>query len=150
MADTDTNLLPQNSSNELISGQKPAKKAKTNKRLLEKAFPAEYIKQGLNGTRAYKALRPKTKLSNAREYASTLIAKPNVIKAIEALLPSEEETMAVLKDVYATEREDNISYKDLHKFWETDLKLRGKLKEGNTNNVQVNMVVDNTTTHAKQ
>ena len=93
-------------------------------------------------------IKKTTSYHTARVEGSRALANPAIQKGIEALLPSEEKTMEVLKDVYDAEREDKVSYKDLHKFWETDLKLRGKLKEGNTNNVQVNMVID-TTTHAK-
>ena len=114
---------------------------KKNREMLEKAFPAEYIKQGLNGTRAYKALKPSIKLANARQQASLLIAKPHIQKSIEALLPKEEESMKVLTDVYEAEREHKISYKDLHKFWETDLKLRGKLKDNSNTTVNVGVVI---------
>lgn len=107
--------------------------------LLIKAFPAAYVASGLNGTHAYKSIKKRSKLSTARAEAPGILAIPSVQKAIEALLPSEDETMQVLRDAYSAKREDTMSYKDLHKFWETDLKLRGKLKDtgGNTTNVAI-------------
>ena len=130
----------------IVEPIKRERKPKMNRMMLEKAFPAEYIKQGLNGTQAYKALKPRIKLANARQQASLLIAKPHIQKSIEALLPSEEKTMSVLSDVYEAEREGKITFKDLHKFWETDLKLRGKLKDKETSGVSIAMQF-NTTPH---
>lgn len=114
----------------------------TNKvKQLDKTFPVEYVKNGLNGTKAYKALRPNTNNAVAAVASTRLLKKDNVRKSIEALLPSEEKTMQVLREAYEAPKEKSISYKDLHKFWETDLKLRGKLQEKTQGTVNVGIII---------
>ena len=126
---------------------------KINAATLEKAFPKAYIENNLNGRRTYKALKGNhIKDTTAGVEASKILAKPSVRKSIEALLPSEEKTMEILSDVYEARREKILSYKELHKFWETDLKLRGKLKEKGDSKTNIGIYVGgpaNTTTHVE-
>jgi len=150
--DTPTiNQADSNAPQTIVERQKPPKRIKTGRMYLERAFPKAYIDNGLNGTKAYQSIKKTKNAKVATVSATRLLSKASVQKGIEALLPSEEETMKVFKEVYAAEREEILPYKDLHKFLVTDLQLRGKLKDNNSTNVQVNMVIDgNTTTHDKQ
>src|SRR3990167_4333569 len=150
MPDTDINQADSNALETIIERQKAAKRQKTGRKYLESAFPKAYIDNGLNGTKAYQSIKKTKNAKVATVSATRLLSKASVQKGIEALLPSEEETMKVFKEVYAAEREEVLPYKDLHKFLVTDLQLRGKLKDNNSTNVQVNMVIDgNTTPYAK-
>ena len=114
---------------------------KKNRELLEKHFPQAYIDAGLNATKAYKAIKRSTSPATARVEGSKALANPAIQRSIEALLPKEEETMKVLSDVYKQEREKVITFKDLHKYWETDLKLRGKLNDKSSNTVNVGIII---------
>lgn len=127
---------------EEIKEEAKPKTAKNNRRYSEKAFAVEYVKNGMNATQAYKKIRPSVKLSTANVEGTRALAKPSVKREIEALLPKEEETMRVLTDIYNAKREEKIQYKDLFKYWETDLKLRGKLQERNANTTNVAIVID--------
>ena len=111
--------------------------------LLERQFPKAYIENGLNATKAYMELKAPKSYKTATVEGSKLIAQPNIKRAIEDLLPKEEETMRILSDVYAAPREKELSYKELHKFWETDLKLRGKLKDKAQNEVNIGIFGSN-------
>ena len=102
--DTDTNNQPQseqtaaqNNTNDThtIKGnnnkpdktrarQKTAKRI--NKQTLEALFPAKYIENGLNGTKAYQAIKPHVKDTTANVEASRVLAKPNVQAALQELL----------------------------------------------------------------
>lgn len=110
--------------------QKPPKRiTKNRKDFLQEGFPAQYIKEGLNGTRAYKALKPSVKLSTARAEAPGILALPSVQKAISELLPSVEEELGIISKALSTPKPNKIDWKDTHKFVETRLKLRGLLKD---------------------
>jgi hypothetical protein len=52
---------------------------------LQDTFVKEYVKNGFNATQAYLKAHPGTKLSNASQYGSELIRKPQVHCEIEAL-----------------------------------------------------------------
>lgn len=115
---------------------------KKNRELLERQFPLEYIANGLNGTRAYKAIKVNATEQTARVEASRLLAKPNIQKTILELLPSDEVESRVIKQALSTKPRKEMSWGEKHRYLETSLKLKGYLKDNsNTNNIQVNMVI---------
>ena len=61
-------------------------KVKANRAILEAAFPREYVRNGLNATKAYKALKQSTTILTARVEGSKMLAKPSVQRSISELL----------------------------------------------------------------
>ena len=104
---------------------------KKNNKIVEKAFAAEYVANGLNGTQAYKALRPAVSNKVASVTATRMLAKASTQKAIAELLPDVGEELEVISEALQTERPKTIDWKDTHKFIETRLKLRGLLDKNN-------------------
>ena len=119
--------------------------ARKNNTLIEKAFAAKYVANGLNGTQAYKELRPSASSKVASVQATRLLAKDSTQRTIEALLPDVEEELEVITEALHTERPKTIDWKDTHKFVEMRLKLRGLLdKSNNTKPISIGVFVNNT------
>ena len=126
---------------------KPAVKHKRNRELLEEAFPVEYIKQGLNGTRAYKAIKQRQGIvmadDSARAMASQTLSKLSVQERIRALLPSEEVEAGVIRDALLSKPKHAITFGEKHKYLETSLKLKGLLKTSDDKpSVQVGIIIE--------
>ena len=116
---------------------------RSNKKNLEYAFPKAYIEQGLNGTKAYKALKPSAKESTARAESSRVLAKPNVQERILELLGDGTKESEVIKQAISAPKPKKIDWRDAHKFIETSLKLRGLLKDNAAStNTQVNLILN--------
>lgn len=122
-------------------------KPRSNQVLLEEAFPIEYVRQGLNGTAAYTAIKkargeritPKT----AGVLASRQLAKVSVQERIRALLPSEEVEAGVIRDALLSRPKSPITYGEKHKYLETSLKLKGLLKANEDKpSVQVGIIIE--------
>jgi len=97
---------------------------------LERVFAQEYVKNGMNGTKAYKAIRPHVTNESARSTAPTLLAKASVQKGILELLPSDDVEAGVIREALSAGRKDkSIEWRDIHKFLETSLKLKGYLQD---------------------
>lgn len=117
--------------------------ARKNNKITEEAFAAAYVANGLNGTQAYKSLRPDTSNQVAGVQSTRLLKKDNVVKSIEALLPSVEEELKVIAEALGTPRPKTIDWKDTHKFVETRLKLRGLLdKSDKSKSVNVGVFIN--------
>ena len=117
--------------------------SKKNKQLLHNAFPAAYIESGLNGSKAYKAIKVHAKDTTARTEASKLLATPNIQERIKAMLPSEEVEGRVITQAITAEIKEDMTWKDKHKYLETSLKLKGLLKTANDKpSVQVGIIID--------
>lgn len=120
---------------------------KRNSLALERAFPAEYIKHGLNGTRAYQAIKARQGTSITRQSASILASrqldKVSVQDKIRALLPSEETEAGVIRDALATKPRKDMSWGEKHRYLETSLKLKGLLKNtDDKSSVQVGIIIE--------
>ena len=104
---------------------------------LLKAFPASYVKHGLNGTEAVLEIKPHLTRASARTEAPNLLAIPDIQARIRALLPSEEVEGQVIRDALTGTIEREINWTERHKYLETSLKLKGLLssqpQQGNTN-----------------
>lgn len=124
-----------------LSNKRPAQRI--SRKALEKAFPRAYIENNFNGTKAYLALKPHVKPITATIEASNTLSKPNVQQALEALLEPLERPVSIISEAMRAARPDKIEWKDVHKFIETDLKLRGLLanKEGNKQNINVALLI---------
>ena len=105
--------------------------------LLREAFPASYVKNGLNGTKAYRELKPHVSKDTARAEAPAILALPSVQERIRALLPSEKIEARVIKQALTGDIQHEINWTERHKYLETSLKLKGLLnntqQQGNTN-----------------
>lgn len=113
---------------------------------VEKEYAKQFIANGMNSTQAYIAVKKTKNIKSARVQATRMLAKPSVQQHIRELLPSQEETVRVIKDVYTTPREKQITFRDLHKYLETDLKLRGYLStQPQGSNVNVAFIVNKAT-----
>ena len=113
------------------------KQKKISAELLLEAFPASYVAHGLNGTRAYKALKPYVSRDTARAEAPPILALPSIQERIRALLPSEKVESKVIHDALNAEVRRDMSWGEKHKYLETSLKLKGLLQnttqQGSTN-----------------
>ena len=98
------------------------------RRKLEEAFPALYVQNGMNATRAYMVMRPNCQPNTAATEAGELLKKPEIVRAIEDLLPKENEAEHVIaRALRAPLAKKRIEWRDLKAFTELDLKMRGKL-----------------------
>ena len=104
-------------------------------------FAAEYVRNGGNGTKAYQAISPHVDDNVAHMSASRLIRKDTVKKTILDMLPSDIKDKRVLDDAYKAARPNEIGWKDLHKFFETSLKLKGYLADKPPNTMNVALVI---------
>ena len=114
--------------------------------IIESLFAQNYVKNGLNGNAAYKAVRPNSTTQNAHVQSSRMLNRESVISKIRALLPLDVEDMEVIRSAYLAKRSENINWSELHKYVSTSLQLKGYLdKEGNKLQQQVNvqLVVEN-------
>ena len=113
---------------------------------LVKAFPVEYIKQGLNGTRAYKAIKDRqgepVTLGSAGVASTRLLKDVNVQKSIMDLLPSDEVESGVLREAFKARRAKDISWKDLRGYTELSLRLKGYLDNDKKSSVQVAVIIE--------
>lgn len=125
-----------------ISEATKAKRTRKPNTFLEQAFPAEYIRQGMNGTRAYLAIKPQVKVETARAEAPLILAKPSVRQAIMDMLPSDDVESKVIKDAFKAKRPDKIDWKDLHKYTELSLKLKGYLNTETKGNVNIGIIIE--------
>lgn len=117
---------------------------KKQREFIEKAFPAAYVANGLNGTEAYKSVKKNVKNDAVAAVASSrLLSRDNVQERILALLPSEKVEARVIRKALSAKPEDAMTWRDKHKYLETSLKLKGLLRnESQQNNVQINFSVD--------
>ena len=113
------------------------KRRQKNRETLEEVFPIAYVASGLNGTRAYKSLKPNTTDKSAGVLASRQLEKVSVQERIRALLPSEKIEARVIKQALTGDIQHEINWTERHKYLETSLKLKGLLnntqQQGNTN-----------------
>lgn len=124
---------------------KDDKPQKVNKALQKKKlFAKAYVSNGLNATQAYKAVNPKAKNNTANVQGSVMLNKPATQKEIIKLLPTDNESMAIIKEAYHAKRPTSIDWNNLHKYMTTDLTLKGLIntKEDKTPNVNVALVID--------
>ena len=119
------------------------KKKKISAELLQETFPAAYVQHGLNGTRAYKSLKPYVTKETARAEAPAILALPSVQERIRALLPSEEIESGVIREAITAEVEEPMTWRDKHKYLETSLKLKGLLNNNTEKpSVQVGIIIE--------
>lgn len=117
---------------------------RSNRKNFERAFPKEYIANGLNAKRAYKALKGSVTDGTAEVGGSRMLSKPSVQKSIQELLRPVERDIELIHEALEAETPKAMEWRDKHKFIETSLKLRGLLQNNTPNtNVQVNMVLNN-------
>lgn len=121
-------------------------KKKKSRELLEEAFPVAYVQNGLNGTKAYKQLKPQVTNGTARAEAPAILALPSVQERIRALLPSEKVESKVIRDALTAEVLEPMTHRDKHKYLETSLKLKGLLNNNTEKaNVQVGIIIERST-----
>ena len=113
------------------------------KHLLD-AFPAAYVANGLNGTKAVLAIKPHLKPRSANSEAPGILAIPSIQERIRALLPSEEIEGAVIREALTTKNiKKEINWTERHKYLETSLKLKGLLNNtDNHSNVAVGIIIE--------
>ena len=95
--------------------------------ILHREFAKEYIANGLNGSKAYKAIKKVKNSAVAEVSASRLLSKDRVQKHIRELLPSDDVEGGIIKDAMYASKPDSISWKDLRGYTELSLKLKGYL-----------------------
>ena|SRR3990167_20391 len=104
------------------------KQTKKKTSILDKAFAQEYVKNGMNGRKAYRALRPNTTEGSATVQATRMLQRPNVIDNIKALLPSDDVESSLINTVLTkTKQPEEADWNVVHKFMKTSLELKGYL-----------------------
>ena len=125
--------------NKLLKRSPAPKRARE---LLEKQFAREFVSNGLNGTKAYKAIKAVKNDKVASVQASRLLSKDNVKKSIVDLLPDDSVETGIIKQAMQADRPTEISWKDLRGYVETSLKLKGHLSsDGNRQQVNIGIRV---------
>lgn len=113
---------------------------KRNRALLEQRFPLEYIAQGMNATRAYKALKPHVINTTANVEGTKTLAKPSVQQALQELLQENNLTVGETMKIH---RRNLLQKKNLHVSQtavQDVYKLSGLLNNRD-NNTQVNIAM---------
>lgn len=116
---------------------------KRNRAYLEQQFPVEYIRNGLNGRKAYRAIRPSASEGTAGVEASRLLTKPKVQKRLMELLPNDEVESDIISSALSSKITQPMTWKDKHKYLVTSLTLKGYLKDKPQNQTQVNIIIEN-------
>ena len=108
-------------------------------------FARHFVEKGFNATRAYKAISPLVTEKSAGVEGSNYLADPRVQQRILELLPTDDAESKIFTEAYNAKRKRNIEWKDLHKYMETSLKLKGYLNQDQTKpSVNIGLVIDNT------
>lgn len=102
-------------------------------------FADNYIKEGMNGKRAYQKLRPKVKDTTAMVEASKLLTKPKVQKAIADRMPSDSKLSSIISTALEEKPKQDIDWSTKHKYLVTALKLKGYLNDEHTSTVNVGL-----------
>jgi len=101
----------------------------------ENIFAHKYIEYKGNATKAYAdAYTPE----HANTNAYLVLNRDRVKKKITELLPTDEKDAQIIQDAMNAQRNEKISWNDLHAYLETSLKLKGLLhQDKNTNQVAI-------------
>lgn len=119
------------------------KRRQKNRETLEQVFPVAYVANGLNGTRAYKSLKPNTTDKSAGVLASRQLEKVSVQQRILALLPSEKVEAGVIHKALTGTIHREINWTERHKYLETSLRLKGLLNNNiDKSNVNVGIIIE--------
>ena len=115
---------------------------KRNRELLERAFPAAYIQQGLNATQAYKQIKRGASYETARVEGSRILAKPAVQKRIQELLPDDSLEAEVIINALQDKPTREINWTEKHKFLETSLKLKGYMTDRPESGTNIGIIIE--------
>lgn len=112
--------------------------------LKNQLFAREYFKNGLNAKEAMKVVNPNLEGSSLYSSASSMLRKPEVLKILYNLLPSVEEDVSMIQKAYAAKLPQNIAFKDVYKYLELSMKLKGLIddKKADTD-VKIGLVIEN-------
>jgi len=104
-------------------------------------FADEYIKNGMNGTHAYKAVAPHVSDPTAGVAATRMLKRDRVRKAIQDRLPSDSVISRVIKDSIIQNPEDKLTHDIRYKYVNLALKLKGYLNDKHDSNVNIGLYV---------
>lgn len=109
---------------------------------LEKAFPAAYVENGLNGTQAYLSVKPEVKEITASSEASKLLRKPSIREAIsEAMITAGltvEEAMKTHKRNMLQDKHFPTSQKAVEDVYQ----LAGMMDSEKNTSIQVGIIIE--------
>lgn len=109
--------------------------------LKEEAFARHFVFNGLNATKAYKAISPDVTRESALVLGHRFLKRKTVQNKIMELVPDEASDLTIIKNAYNAKKPKVIAWSDLHKYLETSLKLKGKLDNPPDNSVKIALVV---------
>ena len=110
--------------------------------MLEQAFPAAYIQQGLNATRAYRQIKKGASYDTARVEGSRTLAKPAIQKRIQELLPDDSLEAGVIISALQDKPVKEINWTEKHKFLETSLKLKGYMTDRPESGANIGIIIE--------
>ena len=108
----------------------------------QKAFADEYLLD-FNASRAYKKIYKQDNDKTCEVSASKLLSNTKVRKQVLDRLPSEIKTADIITKALNRKTPDNISWKDIHRFVNTALKLKGYLGDKPQTDIKIGLVVNN-------
>ncbi len=112
--------------------------------LKNQLFAREYFKNGLNAKEAMKVVNPNLEGNSLNSMASGMLKKPEVLKILYGLLPSIEEDVSLIQKAYAAKLPENIAFKDVYKYLELSMKLKGIIDDKkDQTDVKIGLVIEN-------
>jgi hypothetical protein len=112
--------------------------------LKNQLFAREYFKNGLNAKEAMKVVNPNLEGNSLNSMASGMLRKPEVLKILYSLLPSVEEDVSLIQKAYAAKLPQNIAFKDVYKYLELSMKLKGLIDDKkDQTDVKIGLVIEN-------
>ena len=102
-------------------------------------FADAYIKNGMNGTKAYQAVVTTVGPRTAEVQAHRLLSKDKTKKAIADRMPSDALLSNVIKEAITEKPKQDIDWSTKHKYIVTALKLKGYLKDEHNTSVNVGL-----------
>ena len=103
----------------------------------------EYVNNGFNIKRALLSVRNYLTEHSAEVLGSLLLRNLEFQKALNNIIPTDVDDYEIIQAAYKAKRKTGISYAELHKFLETNLKLKGKLSTDNKPNVNIGLFIQN-------
>ena len=78
----------------------------------QKAFVEEYVRNGYNGSKAYRTVSPDVDITTANEMASKWTRKPEVLEYIKEIQQKNLERYGNLPEMIIKELTDDLTYRD--------------------------------------
>ena len=103
------------------------------------AFAEAYVKNGMNGLQAYKAVSPQVTDNTAGVQSTRMLKKPRTVKAIQDRLASDKTISSIINTAITEIPKQPMDWSTKHKYIVTALKLKGYLQDEHNTSVNVGL-----------